>query len=145
MIEFDPFDFFLNPKSARQRQYDALREYYLTDVVQKEISEKHGYALSSFQSLVRDFKKQKIVFFSPVKKGPGKQRMPHSVRDKIIAFRKKNHSIYDIQDFLKQEGHSWSLDSINRVLKEEGFAKLPRRTSVELGLTKKKTGIPPRL
>ena len=144
MIEFDPFDFFLNPKSARQRQYDALREYYLNDIVQKEISEKYGYALSSFQSLVRDFKKQKIVFFPPVKKGPGKQRMPNSVKDKIIAFRKKNHSIYGIQDFLKQEGHSWSLDSINRVLRAEGFAKLPRRTRVELGLTKKKTGIPPK-
>ncbi|MDG6219574.1 MAG: transposase [Candidatus Thermoplasmatota archaeon] len=144
MLRFDPFDFFRHPKTPRQRQYDALREYYLTDLTQKEIAAKHGYAVSTFQTLVRDFKKQKIMFFPPVKKGPKDSRMAPSLKDKIVYYRKQNYSIYEIQDTLFNEGYSWSLDSINRVLREEGFAKLPRRTSAELGLTKKKTSIPPK-
>lgn len=143
MLDFDPLDFFLNPKNARQKQYDVLRDYYLNNLRQKEASTKHGYTLSTFQTLVRDFKNYKIIFFPPVKKGPKKHKMPDATRDKIIALRKKNHSIYEIKDFLKQDGFSWSLDSINRVLREDGFSKLPRRTQSELGLTKKQLLIPP--
>ena len=143
MLYFNPFDFFLNPKTARQRQYDALRDYYINNLSQREASTKHEYTLSTFQTLVRDFKNCKIIFFPPVKKGPKKHKMLDVTRDKIIALRKKNQSIYEIKDFLKQDGFSWSLDSINRVLREDGFSKLPRRTQSELGLTKKQMLIPP--
>ncbi len=142
MLEFDPLDFFLNPKTARQKQYDALRDYYLNKLSQREASKKHWYTLSTFQTLVRDFKNQKIIFFLPVKKGPKKHKMPGVTRDKIIALRKRNHSIYEIKDFLAQDGFYWSLDSINRVLREDGFSKLSRRTNHELGLTKKQMLIP---
>lgn len=144
MVVVDPFDFFMQPQTARQRQYDALREYYLSDLTQKEIAVKYEYAYSTFQTLVRDFKQGEILFFPPVKKGPKDSRMASSVKDKIVYYRKRNYSIYEIQEALLNEGHSWSLDSINRVLRTEGFVKLPRRTSVELGLTKKKTSIPPK-
>jgi len=143
MYNFDPLYFFLHPKSARQRQYDALRDYYLNDLSQKEASEKYGYSLSTFQTLVRDFKNRKIIFFPPIKMGPKKKQMPDTIREKIIKLRKGNHSIYEIKDILKREGYSWSLDSISRVLREDGFSKLPRRSMLECGLTKKKMFIPP--
>lgn len=143
MESFDPRDFFLNPKTAQQKQYDALRDYFLNNLTQREAAEKYEYKLTAFQSLVRDFKNQQIVFFQPVKKGPKTNRMPDRTRQEIIEMRKKNQSIYDIKEQLELAGFSWSLDSINRVLKEEGFAKLYRRTRRELGLTKKKTIVPP--
>lgn len=143
MYDFNPLYFFLHPKSARQRQYDALRDYYLNNLSQKEAAKKHGYSLSTFQTLVRDFKNRKIIFFPPVKMGPKKKRMPVTITEKIIKLRKENHSIYEIRDILKRDGYSWSLDSISRVLREDGFSKLPRRTILKCGLTKKKMFIPP--
>jgi len=139
---FDPIDFFLNPKTARQKQYDALRDYYLNDLTQKQVAERYGYSVFTLQTIVRDFKNRKIIFFPPVKKGPKKKQITDPIRNKIINLRKKNYSIYDIRDILKQEGFSWSLDTIGRVLREEDFVKLPRRTNEELGLTKNKTLIP---
>ena len=142
MTYFNPKDFFLNPKTPQQRQYDALRDYYLNSLNQKETAKKYGYTTNSFQTIVRDFKKQKIIFFPTKKKKPRKKQISNSIIERIIDLRKKNHSILDIQELLKQDGHSWSIDTIGRVMREAGFAKLPRRTNIELGMSKKKTLIP---
>jgi DDE family transposase len=143
MVELELVEYFRNPKTARQRQYDALRDYYLNRLSPREAAEAHGYMLSSFRSLIHEFKNGNIIFFPDVKKGPKGERMGESVKTRIINLRKMNHSIYDIQMILEQEGYNWSLDSIDRILKKEGFAKLPRRTKKELGLTEKRTRIPP--
>jgi len=45
--------------------------------------------------------------------------------------RKQNSSVYDISEALKKEGNPRSPISVARVLKEEGFAKLPRRYDEE--------------
>ena len=142
MTCFNPKDFFLNPKTPQQRQYDALRDYYLNRISQKETAKKYGYTTNSFQTVVRDFKKQKIIFFPTKKNKPRKKQISNSIIERIIDLRKQNHSIVDIQELLKQDGHSWSIDTIGRVMQEAGFAKLPRRTNKELGLSKKKTLIP---
>ena len=119
-----------------------MRDYYLNGLSQKETAKKYGYATPSFQTIVRDFKKQKTVFFPPMKSGPRKKQISDSIIDRIIELRKKNHSITEIQDILKEDGHSWSLDTIGRVLHDEGFVKLPRRSRDERGLSKKRTLIP---
>ncbi len=142
MSYFNPKDFFQNPKTPQQRQYDALRDYYLNGLSQKETAKKYGYAPTSFQTIVRDFKKQKIVFFPQKKRSPRKKQISGSIVERIVDLRKMNHSITEIQDLLEQDGHSWSIDTIGRVLRDEGFAKLPRRTDDERGLTKKRTLIP---
>jgi len=142
MSTFDPYEFFRNPKTPQQRQYEALRDYYLNNMSQKAASEKYGYTTSSLQTIVRDFKKGKIVFFQPVKKGPKRKQITDPLIEKIIELRKTIHSINEIQDILKQDGHSWSLDTIGRILREEGFVRLPRRTRKELGLTQKDTLLP---
>lgn len=67
---------------------------------QREASERHRYTLSTFQTLVRDFKNQKIIFFSSIKKGPKKHKISDVTRDKIITLRKRNHFIYEIRIFL---------------------------------------------
>ncbi len=53
-----------------------------------------------------------------------------------------NHSIYEIKDILAKEGFNTSIQTVNRIIKDEGFTKLPRRTKEELGLTKKNTLLP---
>lgn len=143
MFKIDPVEYFKSPKTARHRQYEALRAYYLELLSQKEAAERFGYSVYTFQSLVSDFQNGKIDFFPPQKPGPKKRRIPDSVSEKIVALRKRNHSVYDIRDILERDDIKTSIQTINRVLREEGFAKLPRRTGEELGLTKKETLIPP--
>ncbi|MCP4375327.1 MAG: hypothetical protein GY794_04015, partial [bacterium] len=45
--------------------------------------------------------------------------------------RKKNLSVYDIQHELKAQGHEISINSLSVLLREEGFARLPRRRDEE--------------
>jgi hypothetical protein len=49
----------------------------------------------------------------------------------VIAMRKQNLSIYDISQVLKTKGHEVSPVSVSHILKEEGFARLPRRKDDE--------------
>jgi hypothetical protein len=52
-------------------------------------------------------------------------------REKIIALRKENLSIYDIADVLTREEKPISSSMVDIILREEGFAKLPRRRDEE--------------
>ena len=45
----------------------------------------------------------------------------------IISMRKQNLSVYDISRVLKSKDHELSAVSVSKILKEEGFARLPRR------------------
>jgi hypothetical protein len=50
------------------------------------------------------------------------------VVQRIVALRKRNFSITDIKSVLDAEQCCVSLDTIDRILKSEGFAPLPKRT-----------------
>jgi len=45
--------------------------------------------------------------------------------------RKKNLSVYDIRHELQSQGHEISINSLSVLLREEGFARLPRRPDEE--------------
>jgi hypothetical protein len=53
------------------------------------------------------------------------------VRELVVALRKQNLSVYDIQRELTAAGHSLSINSLSVLLREEGFARLPRRRDDE--------------
>ena len=74
--------------------------------------------------------------------GPNQRQTSDFIQERIISLRKSNHSVYDIRDILSEEGFHTSIQTIDRIIKDEGFAKLPRRTKEELGLTKKNTLLP---
>ena len=48
--------FFLAPEATRQRQYEALRAYFVDDATAAEVAERFGYATSSFRSLCHRFR-----------------------------------------------------------------------------------------
>ena len=138
----DPIDFFKHPKEPTQRRYEALRAYYLESLTQTEAAKRAGYAVTTFQSLVSNFQNGKIDFFTKPQFGPKRRQVSDFVYEKIVSLRKSNHSIYEIIDILSAEGFQTSLQTINRILGDEGFSKLQRRTGEERGLSKKKTLIP---
>jgi hypothetical protein len=53
------------------------------------------------------------------------------VRELVVALRKKNLSVYDIQRELATAGHTISINSLSVLLREEGFVRLPRRREEE--------------
>src|ERR1700733_10889607 len=59
--------------------------------------------------------------------GPRSQPKKSAARELIIRLRKQNLSIYEISQALKEQNHPLSPTAVGEVLKEEGFAPLPRR------------------
>jgi len=140
--EFNPIEYFQHPKEPAQKRYEALRAYFLESSTQKEAAKRAGYSISTFQSLVSNFQNGKVEFFVKPQYGPNRRQASDFIHERIVSLRKSGHSVYEIKDILSKEGFSTSIQTINRIIKDEGFAKLPRRTKEELGITKKNTLLP---
>ena len=54
-----------------------------------------------------------------------------TVRTMVIAMHKQNLSIYDISQALSTKGYAVSPVGVSNILKEESFARLPRRKDDE--------------
>lgn len=141
--EFNPIEYFQNPKEPAQKRYEALRAYFLESLTQKEAAKRAGYSISTFQSLVSNFQNGKVEFFLKPQYGPNRRQASDFIHERIVSLRKSGHSVYEIKDVLSKEGFITSIQTINRIIKDEGFAKLPRRTREELGITKKNMLLPP--
>ena len=46
-------EFFSSPQNSRQKQYEALRAFYLEKQSASTVAERFGYTLSSFYSLTK--------------------------------------------------------------------------------------------
>ncbi|KCZ70952.1 putative DNA-binding protein [Candidatus Methanoperedens nitroreducens] len=141
--EFNPIEYFQNPKEPAQKRYEALRAYFLESLTQKEAAKRAGYSISTFQSLVSNFQNGKVEFFLKPQYGPNRRQASDFIHERIVSLRKSGYSVYEIKDILSKEGFNTSIQTINRIIKDEGFAKLPRRTREELGITKKNMILPP--
>jgi len=121
---------FLQPSSAAHRQYEALRAYFVDKLPSAEAAGRFGYTTGSFRVLCHEFRKNpnRMFFVSP---GRRSSALRPDTRDKIITLRKQNHSVYDIRSALKDSGEKMSVAAIATILKEEGFARLPRRADEE--------------
>ena len=119
---------FLEPSNATHRQYEALRAYFVEGLSSAEAARRFGYTEGSFRVLCHQFRQDpKRSFFVSSSKGPQSAPKTDRLRDQIIALRKQNLSIYDISRLLRDEGHKLSPAAVSMILKEEGFARLPRR------------------
>ncbi len=124
-------DFFLHPPSASQRHYEALRAYVLEGLPAAEAAARFGFSTSTLYSLCRDWRAGRLPFFAPTRPGPQRAPKRDPLRERVIALRKQNYSIYDIQRILQAEQQGLSHTVIHQLLREEGFAKLPRRRQDE--------------
>jgi len=123
---------FLEPVNATHRQYEALRAYFVDKVPSREAAARFGYSPGSFRVLCHQFRADPgRVFFLPerarsvtTEARPTKSRR---LRERVVALRKQNLSVYDIATVLAESGESLSPPTIWTILSEEGFARLPRR------------------
>lgn len=124
--------FFLAPEDPKHRQYEALRAYFVEGRPSQEVARTFGYTPGSFRVLCHQFRRDpQPVFFVSGKPGPRTQPKKSAARDLVVTLRKQNHSVYEISEELKQRGVSLSPTAVREVLKEEGFAPLPRRRDEE--------------
>ncbi len=126
-------DFFLEPANPRHRQYEALRAYFVEGLPSDEVARRFGYDPVSFRVLCSHFRHDPAPqFFLVSKPGPRQKPKKDAARATIIALRKQNYSVYDISAALKERGIAdLSPTAVGEVLKEEGFAALPRRLDAE--------------
>ncbi len=129
----DPRQFFLEPTTTKQRQYEALRRYFHDGFTADQVAQRFGYTKASVYSLIRDFKQQlasgENPFFTDVKQG--RKPMDHTgeLTELIVSLRKKYLSVPDITAAVAAKGHTVSEKYVYNVINQEGFDRLPRRTN----------------
>ena len=129
-LTFSPH--FLEPKNASQRQYEALRAYFVEGLSSQKAAERFGYSPGSFRGLVYQFRQNPDRdFFGPTPDVIAEQQQRDHLRERIVTLRKQNLSIYDISRSLQHEGIVFSAVAVNQILRDEGFARLPRRLDEE--------------
>jgi len=124
--------FFLEPRHPRQRIYEALRAYFVEHLRSAQVARRFGYRPGSFRVLCHHFRRDPDpVFFLSPPRGPRHQPKKSAAHDLLVALRKRNHSVYEISEALKERGFPLSPTAVREVLREEGFAPLPRRLDEE--------------
>jgi len=135
--------YFLYPLHDWQRRYEALRASFVERLPSKIIAERFGYSPSYIHLLRHQFIHGKIDFSEPVPEGKAaRHRVNSKIRLKICNWREHRLSAGEITQLLSEEGVELSVRTVERVLAEEGFTKLPRRSRLKLGLTVKGAKVP---
>lgn len=95
------------------------------------MAERFGYTVGSLYQLVHQFRQHPEREFFAEASLPGRTKAEESIRQRMVELRKRNQSVYDISEALKKEGTPRSSVAVSKVLREEGFVKLPRRMDSE--------------
>ncbi|MHB1922750.1 MAG: transposase [Chitinophagaceae bacterium] len=129
----NPEDFFLFPITIAQKQYEALRMFFIDQHPALEVSQKFGYTYRGFTTIVAGFRKQlkvdnlTVLFFTDQKKGRKRTTQMIAAKEIVIELRKKYYSVEDIKVTLDSKGYQLSEKTIYNIISEEGFSRLPRR------------------
>jgi len=130
----DPASFFLKPSSPRQRQYEALRAFFVEGQSSEKTARAFGYSPGAFRVLCSNFRNnpQAREFFlvTSVGRPPG-VRHHDLIREEIVTLRKRNFSVYDISRVFAERDQKVTTAAVRDILREEGFAPLPRRLDEE--------------
>jgi len=126
--------FFLAPASALHRQYEALRAFFIDQRPSAEVAQHYGYTGGSFRVLCHRFRHDpdfRARFFAQAAPTSPPTPLRQRLRDLVVAMRKRNLSVYDIQRELADAGQTVSIHTLTLLLHAEGFARLPRRLDDE--------------
>ena len=130
-------DTFLHPQLTTHKQYEALRAYYVEELSAAEAAERFGYTLNSFYSLLYQVRQHcgdspdalGAYFFHPTRTGRKPKDPGGSLLRRIVHLRQKQLSVPEIKAALDSLDEVVSQRYIAKVLKQEGFERLSRRTT----------------
>lgn len=130
----DPTKFFRVPCCTRHRQYEALRAYFVEGQPSADVARAFGYSPGSFRVLCHQFRHDphaRAFFLTSAPGRPPGVRSQDRVREQVIALRKLNYSVQDISRALGERELHVTPAAARDILREEGFAPLPRRLDEE--------------
>ena len=128
----NPRQFFLEPAIPRQRQYEALRTFFVEQLPSAEAARRFGYSPGAFRVMCHAFRRGELPeLFATGRPGPRQRPRKNLAQEQIVALRKRNYSVYEISEALKEQGTPLSATAVREVLAAEGFAPLPRRLDEE--------------
>jgi len=97
-----------------------------------DVARRFGYTAGAFRVLCHAFRRGDLPeFFAATRPGRHDQPKKSRAHDQIVALRKRNYSVYEISQTLKEQGAPLSATAVREVLAAEGFAPLPRRLDEE--------------
>lgn len=137
--------YFLHPVPAWQRRYEALRASFVDRLPAKVVADRFGYTHGYLRLLRHQFVHGKLDFSEPTEEGTARRRGVNAqLRAKIRKWREQKLSAGEIAQLLSDDSVELSVRTVERILAEEGFSKLPRRTRLKIGLTAAGAQVPSR-
>ena len=135
MLKINPNNcssYFNEPANPVHKQYLALRRFFADGYTAEQVAKESGYSTSTVYSMVRDFKRMlgsdsKDPFFRESKAGRKPIDRKEEVEETVINLRKKYFSVPDIQVAMDALGIRLTIYSIEKIITDAGFARLPRR------------------
>lgn len=142
-VQIDPYRYFAHPRSPGQKQYEALRAFYVDNLPARVVANRFGYTTPSFNALKQKFKSGKLTFKFTEKRGPQGSRLPKEIQQRIFEIRRlHNLSSYRIAEILAIDGFEVTPRTINRLLQKAGFPPVPRRAKMRIGETVQGAEVP---
>jgi transposase len=121
-------EFFLEPGSAAQRRYEALRAYFVHEMPASEVADRYGYSTASVHQMATLLRSGKIALFTASKPGPkGPRKATGELRERVLTLRAAEHSISEIATALTAGGLPVSAQTVWQILQAEGLPRLARR------------------
>lgn len=140
----DPTSYFRHPEDPGQRQYEALRASFLERLSARGVAERFQMSPGYVHLLRHRFRRGLLRFTFRAADVPGAQRRtPAGIRARVIELRREREiSAGQIAEIIEDEGTDISVRTVERILREAGFPKLPRRTRLLIGETRTRTTVP---
>src|SRR6266540_4139280 len=126
-------EFFADPQDTAQRRYEALRAYFLESATAAQAAARFGYAESSVQAMVRDFRAGDRDFFARRRPGPATAPAKQAARAEVLRLRQAGHSVTEITQALATTATPLNRTGIWELLRDEGFERLPTRPAGQRG------------
>ena len=131
--KYDYSSYFTEPSSATHKQYLALRKFFADGCTAEQVAKECGYSVSTVYSMVRDFKEKMVgndsgdPFFKDNKTGRKPIEHKGEIEETVINLRKKYFSVPDILIATDALGMGLTIYTIEKIITDAGFARLPRR------------------
>jgi transposase len=139
----NPVDYFRHPQPEWQRRYEALRASFLDRQPAKVVAQRFNYSPGYITLLRHLFTSGKLDLAEPVPEGKAnRSRVNAATRAKLRKYRDNGLSSGEIAELLNDDGIEISVRTVERVLREEGYKKLPRRTRLKMAVTVKGANVP---
>ena len=126
-------EYFLQPGEPAQRQYEALRAYFVEHATAAEVAEAFGYSVATVHQMAHQLRAGRAELFRSSRPGPKGPRKAGAIRDRVLALRAHDRSVTEIAATLTGEGTPGSAQTVWSILDAEGVPRLGRRAPAERG------------